>query len=238
MGTPTFTSGTPEGTAIALFDTTNFIGSLDTNVYTAVGAMELGLDLEEDSPANLGAAIIARYGEAAQQWLDRVTALGDGVTEPKGIFLTTGVTTVASANGPAGPLTMADAEALHFGVNKEFRVSRGGQNVFVGNEVAYRRFRAIPTAVGYNTRAMGGALGDYTVMDFPYRIVPSVPNNWVSFLNLGYYRMIRRLGLSVKIETGGKELSLKNLQLIVVRMRYGGQVEQGGAVALMTDAPT
>jgi hypothetical protein len=142
MGTPTFTSGTPEGTPIPLFDTTNFIGSLDTTIFTSVGAMEIGMDLEEDSPANLGAAIISRYGEAAQQWLDRVIAVGDGVSEPKGIFNTAGVTTVPSS-APTGPLAIADAEGLMFGVNKAYRTSRGGRNVFISNE-DLRQHRLLP----------------------------------------------------------------------------------------------
>lgn len=236
MGTPTFTSGTPEGTAIPLFDTTNFIGSLDTSIFTSVGAMEIGQDLEEDSPSNLGAAIISRYGEAAQQWLDRVIAVGDGVSEPKGIFNSAGVTTVPSS-APAGPLAIADAEGLMFGVNKAYRTSRGGRNLFIGNEVNYRRFRSIPVGTGFNERAMGDQYGDYQVLGHPFKVVPQVPNNKLAYTNIAYYRLYRRLGLTVKVETGGKELSLKNLKLIVVRMRYGGQIEQGGAVAIMTDAP-
>lgn len=237
MGTPTFTSGIPEGTAIPLFDTTNFIGSLDTTIFTAVGAMEIGLDFEEDSPANIGQMVVARYGEAALQYLDAKIALGDGVSEMKGIFNTTGATAVGATNGAAGPLVVADAEGLFFGVNKAFRTSRGGRNVLIGNEVNYRRFRAIPTAADYNTRVYGENYSDYTVMGTRYCVVPDVPNNKLAYINLGYYRLYRRLGMTVKVETGGKELSLKNQKLIVVRMRYGGQTELGGALALITDAP-
>jgi HK97 family phage major capsid protein len=238
MGTPTFTSGTPENTPIPLFDTTNFIGSLDFTIFNAVGAMEIGIDFEEDSPQDLGAAVIARYGEAALQWLDRVIALGDGVTEPTGIFNTTGATTVVSANGATGPLTVADAEALMFGVNKAFRTSRGGRNVLIGNEVNYRRFRQIPTATGQNDRVFGDMYGDYNVLGHPFKIVPQVPNTKIAYQNLAYFRLYRRLGLTVKVETGGKDLSLRNVRLIVVRMRYGGRVELGGATSLMTTAPT
>jgi HK97 family phage major capsid protein len=238
MGTPTFTSGTPENTPIPLFDTTNFIGSLDFTIFNAVGAMEIGIDFEEDSPQDLGAAIIARYGEAALQWLDRVIALGDGVTEPTGIFNTTGATTVVSANGATGPLTVADAEALMFGVNKAFRTSRGGRNVFISNEVNYRRFRGIPTATGGNDRVFGDQYGDYNVLGHPFKIVPGVPNTKIAYQNLAYFRLYRRLGLTVKVEAGGKDLSLRNVRLIICRMRWGGRVELGGSTALMVSAPT
>jgi HK97 family phage major capsid protein len=238
FGTPTFTSGIPEGTAIPLFDTTNFLGALDTVIQNAVGAMELGNDFEEDSPANIGAMVVARYGEAALQWLDMVVALGDGTTQPKGIFNTSGTTAVASASGAAGPLTIGDLEGLMFGVNKAYRTSKGGRNVYIGNEVSYRRFRGIPTGTAFNTRAFGMDYGDYMALGFPYKIHPSIPNNKIAFVNMAWYRMYRRLGTQVKVERGGKELSLKNLTLIVVRMRYGGQLTSGGAAAIMTDAAT
>lgn len=235
---PTFTSGIPEGTPIPLFDTTNFLGTLDASIFTAVGSMEIGLDFEEDTPSNVGAAVIAAYGEAALAWLDRVVAIGDGVSEPLGIFSTPGLTTVASANGSAGPLTVADAESLMFGVNKAYRTSRGGRNVFIGNEVSYRRFRSIPLGVGWeNSRTFGPDYTNYQVLNMPYKIIPLIPNNWIAMCNLGYYRMWRRLGMTTKIETGGKTLTLANTKLIVVRMRYGGLPEQGGAFSVMTDAP-
>jgi hypothetical protein len=237
MGVPTITSGIPEGTPIPLFDTTNFIGHLDTTVYTAVGAMEIGMDLEEDSPANLGATVVARYGEANLQWLDYVIALGDGVTQPKGLFNTSTVTTVASANGPAGPLTVSDGEALLFAVNKAFRVSRGGRNGYVGNEVVYRRFRSIPLGTQWaNSRFAGTDYGSYTWLNFPFCVVPLVPNNELGFMNFAYYRMYRRVGFNVRVETGGKELTLKNVKLVVIRGRWGGQLEQGGSAGIITDS--
>jgi HK97 family phage major capsid protein len=238
MGTPTFTAGIPEGTPIPLFDTTGFIGYLDTNIYTAVGAMEIGNDFEEDSPSNIGQTVVSRYGEAALVWLDMVIAIGDGVTQPKGIFNTSGATVVHSANGTGGPVAIADAEALMFGINKAYRVSLGGRNVYVGNETSYLRFRAIPLGSTWaNSRVLGMDYAAYTVLNQPYKIVPLVPNNQAAYINLAYYQMYRRLGLNIKVEMGGKELSLKNVKLIVCRMRYGGQVSQGGAVAIMSDMP-
>ena len=134
-------------------------------------------------------------------------------------------------------LTTADAESLMFGLSKAYRTARGENNVFVGNEINYRRFRSIPPATGGNERVFGMAHGSYEVLDHPYKVAPTAPNTKVAFANLGYYRMLRRLGLQVKVDSAGKENTLKNQQLIVVRMRYGGQMEFGGAVAIMADVP-
>jgi hypothetical protein len=145
---------------------------------------------------------------------------------------------VASASGAAGPLTVGDLEGLMFGVNKAFRTSRGGRNIYLGNEVSYRRFRGIPTGSAYNTRAFGMNYGDYEILGFPYKIQTSIPNNKIAFFNAAYYRMYRRLGTQFRVERGGKELTQRNVTLIAVRMRYGGQMTLGGAAAVMTDGQT
>jgi HK97 family phage major capsid protein len=236
MGRPTMTWGIAEGTAIPLFDTTGFIGALDTTIFPCVGSMQIGNDFEEDSPANVGAMVIRAYGDAAMETLDKVVVLGDGTTQPKGIFNTAGVTAVSSTGGAAGPVAIGDLEGLMFGVDKKFRTSRGGnRNVFLGNEVTYRRIRGIPTAATYNTRVFGMNYGDYTALGFPYRIHPLIPNNKLAFVNMAWYRMWRRLGTQVKVEDRGQTLVQLNCTLISVRMRYGGQMTLGGAAAVITD---
>jgi HK97 family phage major capsid protein len=239
MSRPTITSGTPEGTAIGLFDTTAFIGTFDMNVYTAVGAMEVGLDFEEDSPADIGGEVTALYGDAAKAWLDMVIALGDGTTQPLGILNTPALVSVGSANGPGGPLTVADAEGLMFGLTKAYRTARNGKNVFVGNDVSYRRFRNVPLGSAWaNSRAMGSDYGSYEVLGYPFAVIPDAPNTWISFFNPAYYRMYRRLGFTLRTVTDGKTLALANTKLLIMRMRWSGQLEQGGAAAVISDAPS
>ena len=43
--------------------------------------------------------------------------------------------------------------------------------------------------------------------------------------------MYRRLGMQVQVETGGRTLALKNTTLVVMRMRWGGQMELATAGA-------
>lgn len=238
MSRPTFTSGIAESTPIPLYDTTNFIGALDTIIQNAVGAMEIGNDIQEDTPiANLGQRIIAEYGDAAKAWLDMVIAVGDGSTMPRGVFNTSGIGSVGSANDLAGPVTVGDLEGLMFGVSKAFRTSMGNnRNVYIGNETTYRRIRGIPIGNAYNGRVFGENYGDYAVMGFPYKIQTSIPNQQLGFFNLAWYKMYRRLGAQVKVSRDtGKELVLRNVTLIAVRMRYGGQLQLGGAGALMNN---
>ena len=50
------------------------------------------------------------------------------------------------------------------------------------------------------------------------------------------YRMYRRLGFSVEWHQGGTTLARKNLALLVVCGRFGGQIVDANAFAKIVDA--
>ena len=235
IGNPTITSGTAEGTAISAFNTAAFIQAFDTTIYNAVGAMEIGLDFEEDAPNDIGGIVTERYGLQTMSWLDEQIAIGDGTTEPEGVFTASGTVAVNSDNGLSGPPTVSDYEGLMFGVAKQFRKEPGARVVFMGNETSYRRARAIPVGPNDERRVFGMTHGDYRMLDADYRIQNLIPNNKVGFVNLKRYRMYRRLGMNIRIETAGNYLATRNLKLIVLRMRFGGRLELGGAAAISVD---
>lgn len=234
---PSFTDGVEEQTAISLIDITSFISYIDTTVHTSVAASEIGLDFEQDSLPDFGAAMVANFGEAAMKWLDDNIATGTGSTTPTGLFNTSGTVTV-NAKNPGGAVTIQDVESLFFGVNKAFQTSRGGnRNVLVGNEVNYQRLRAIPQTPGSNMRADMSPYNSYTIKGIPYKVSTAVTNAKLCFANMAYYEMIRRLGMTVRVVTDGYTLATKNLKLFVVRMRWGGQLKLGGAMSQMADLP-
>lgn len=235
MANPTFTSGIAEGTAIQPFNTASFVTAFDTPIYAAVGAMEIGLDFEEDTPVQFGTHIIDQYGFKALEWYDRVIAYGDGVTEPQGVFIGAGTTTVNSDAGIGGPLTVSDFEALMFGVAKEFRTQAGAIPMYLSNDTMYRKSRSIAVGPGDERRVFGMDHGSYMLLDQKYGVQNNVPNGYVAFFNAKRYRMYRRLGLQVRVETAGRSLALANTRLLVVRLRTGGQLETGSAAAVMTD---
>lgn len=236
MSNPTFTSGTAEGTAITAFNTASFVSAFDTTIFPAVAAMEIGLDFEEDSPVAMGNQIIEQYGLQAMAWLDEQIAVGDGTTEPQGVFTNTSTTSVGSDAGPGGPLAVSDFEGLMFGVGKQYRNEPGAACVFLANDTMYRRARAIPVGSDDQRRVFGMDHASYQLLDKPFKINNNCANGRLAFVNLRRYRMYRRLGLTVRIETTGKTLALANTRLIVLRMRWGGQLETGSAAAVMTDA--
>jgi HK97 family phage major capsid protein len=236
LGVPSMTWGIPSGTPMPLFDTTNLLGELDTSIFTITAALEIGLDLMSDSPVSIGDEIVKVVGAATAADLDRVIATGDGVTQPKGIFNTAGVVALTSANGAPGPVLMDDAESLIFGLPKQYRQPQENP-MFVGNDINYRRFRAVPAATGYGTRALGFDYSSYKLAEYPYRVNNTVVNTKVAFAAMKRYVLFRRQGLETAWETGGKELKLKNLALLVARGRFGGRISLPGAVAVMTALP-
>lgn len=235
ISNPTF-ANVVEGTAITPYDTTSFVSAFDTNIFVAAGSMEIGMDFEDDSPTNVGQIIIQKYGEKALEWLDRVVAVGNGTSEPQGVVNASGIVTVNSDNGSGGPPTVSDYEGLMFGVAKQYRTTKGAKNVYIANETSYRRARGIAVGPSDERRVFGMTHGDYMLIDQPYKINASVPNNQIAYANLGYYRMYRRLGMNVRVENAGNYLASRNIRLIVVRMRYGGKMELGGAASLINDA--
>lgn len=236
MTNPTFTSGVAEGTAIQPFNTSSFVTAFDTSIHVAVGAMETGLDFEEDSPVDLGSAVVEKYGDKALEWLDRVIAVGNGYNEPLGILNTTGLVAISTDNGAAGPPTVSDYEGLYFGLAKQWRKEAGAVTAYIGNDTSYRRAMGIQVGPGDERRVFGMEHDGYMMLKRPYKVQNDVANNKVAFANLKRYRMYRRLGLTVRVETSGRALALANTKLLVLRMRYGGQMENANAVAINSDA--
>jgi HK97 family phage major capsid protein len=236
IGNPTFQWGISEGTNIPLFTTDGFIAAFDNTIHAATGAMSIGLDFEEDSPTNIGAVVIQRYGEAAKTTLDYVCVLGDGLTEPLGAMNSPGIAAISSENGLAGPPTLGDFSALQFGLVKEYRNSRA---VYVSNDNTYARSRNLKVDPGTPSnderRLLGMDFQSYNTIGYRHKINHQVPNSKCGFFDFGRFRMYRRAGLSIQIERAGQSLVLSNQQLIVCRMRFGGSLETGGAGAMISD---
>ena len=77
---------------------------------------------------------------------------------------------------------------------------------------------------------------NYTILDRPYAINASLGNTQVFYAILGRYRMYKRRGLTLRTSTEGSTLMRRNLMLMVVTARYGGQLERGAAAAGTTTA--
>jgi HK97 family phage major capsid protein len=239
IGNVTISSGGADATAIPLFDTTSFVSAFDTTIFVANGSIELGLDFMSDSPIDIAARISSQYGQQLLTWLDTQICTGDGTTEPDGIVGASGVATPASANGNGGPPTVGDYESLLFGVAKQYRAGTPATRIrYGGTETSYQRARSIAVGASDERRVFGMSHEDYMLLGHPYGIGGGLSNVQLIFGNFARYRMYRRLGITIRTSTEGKELVRGNLMLITARARFGGQIEDGGAFAVMPDAQT
>lgn len=241
VGNPTVTWGTAEGTAISLFNTSSLIAEIGTTIHPVVAAIEVGRDFLADSAADVGRVLTENIGQALMAELDRIVPNGNGLTEPGGIFNASGTIAVNSENNTAGPPTLADYETLLFAVGKQYR-NPSMRCAFISNDTTYRRSRGIrvdPHAIGTTvnqTPVLGlNAINQYSTIDFPHRIQNDVGNSSAAFGALAKYRMYRRQGMQLEWVTTGQELARKNLALLLVRARFGGQVVDGDAFSVMTD---
>lgn len=239
VGRPISVWGSPPGTAIAEMDCTNLVGSIDTTIFPLVGAVEVSQELQDDvSAVNIGDMLIQGFSDDMRYQLDRAIAIGDGVSQPTGLFNTAGVTVVPSASGSAGPAQIADLEGLFFAVPKQYREPPGaGRGLsWVGNDLNYRRFRTIPIGSTFNERLWGlDRLDGYTLYGLPFRVQNDIPNNSLMAVDLSNYRLFRRAGIQSRVERGGKELTLKRLDLIVCLARFGGRLVRTAGAAKSTD---
>jgi HK97 family phage major capsid protein len=230
--------GGVDDTEITLFDTASYISAFDTTIYRWQGSIRVGLDFLSDTPIDFATFLTNQYGEALLKDLDDVIATGNGTTQPEGISVKSGTTSVAWG----GVTSIGNYESLRFGIHKrELTANMARTAVFCGTDTSYQRAMAIPVGASdarrlSNTNSMPNYDG-YSWMGRPYKINESLGNTKIFFAVLGRYRMYRRRGLVIKSTMEGDTLVRRNEMLLVAMARYGGQLERGACAAVTSTAP-
>ena len=230
--------GGVDDTSIALFNTAAYVTAFDTTVFRWEGAIRVGLDFLSDTPVDFGQLLTFQYGERLLADLDNVIATGNGSTQPEGVSIHAGTTSVNFG----GSTTLGNYESLRFGVSKqEHKANLMNSAVFCGTETSYQRAMAIPVGASdarrlSNTVSMPNYDG-YVWMNRPYKINNSLANATIFYAILARYRMYRRRGLTMRIWKKGDTLIRDNEMLLVGTARYGGQLERGAVASVTTTAP-
>lgn len=244
IGIPTATWGVTDNTALTAFTTTSLISQIVGTVFNIAVYLEIGNDVMADStPLDLGTLVQQQIGQRFQAELDKVIAVGDGTTQPTGIFTSPGGAAVSSDNSTAGPPTVSDVESLIFSIGKQYRQAPYSP-FLVMNDTMYRRTAGIsvgPTderrVFGMNGSNLGGTAErpGYTLFNHPCRIQNDIPNGSAAFLPGQAFRMWRRLGMETHVSREGNYFMTRNLTGIVVRGRFAGKIVLPEALATMTD---
>lgn len=229
--------GGVDDTAVSLFNTTAFVAAFDTTIHRWEGAIVIGLDFMSDSPIEFANLITGQYGERLLEDLDDVIAAGNGTTQPEGVSVKSGTTSVSFGGSAA---TLSAYESLRFGVAKAEHKSAANSAVFCGTETSYQRAKAIPVGAS-DARRLSDTGGmpnydDYSWMNRPFKINESLSNATIFYAIMNKYRMYRRRGLAMKTTQEGSTLVRANELLLVAMARYGGQLERGAVAAITTNA--
>jgi HK97 family phage major capsid protein len=177
--------------------------------------------------------VTAQYGQRLLKELDEVIIQGDGTTQPEGVINQTGVNTVSF--GAAATVSMY--MQLLFAVTKEFKRGYSANRIaFFGSEVSYRRARDIQVGASDQRLVFEYDVESYSLLGHPYLIDDTLSNQIIGFCNFAWYRMYRRLGLTITSTTEGKTLKRLNQLLIVMRSRWGGALTHGDACSKTTNA--
>ena len=247
VANPTVTWDVAEGTEMNLFDTSSFIAAIDSTIFPVTCAITVGRDFLADSPADVGRVITENIGMRLGNELDKIVAVGNGSTQPTGIFVASGTDSVNAANTTSGPPVLSDYSALLFGIGKQYRNAMG-RCCFISNDVSYQRSRNLQVAQSITPYSGGTAailnqlplmgldsFNAYTGLGWPWRISPSCANGEIAFGAMAKYRMYRRLGFEIRWITEGLELARRNEVALIVRGRFGGQPIDTNAFAVQTD---
>lgn len=237
IGNPTVAWGTAEGTAIGLFNTDDLIDDIDTSIHPVTCAVEIGRDFLADAAADVGTALEEAVGQRMLAELDRIIATGSGVGEPTGIMTAAGLTAVTAENAAAGPPTVADYEALIFAVGKQYR-NPAMRCAFLANDTVYSRGRGIAVGSGDQRRVFGMDHQSYMLLEYPFKVQNDIANTKIAFGAMSRYRLYRRQGAETRYETGGESLARRNVNLLILRGRYGGAVVDASAFSLISNAKT
>lgn len=238
VGNPTVTWGNAaaDGANLTPFDTSGFVTRATTTVFPVACAVLVGLDFMSDSLASIGDVLYSTIGQRLKSELDKCIAIGNGTSQPLGIFNDSGVTLVQATNPTNGPWTVNDPMNLMFGVPKQYRAVREWNSVFLSNDTTYMRLRSLATGVTGDARLLFGMdVQSYNMLDVPYKISNDLSNGYMAFGMLKKYRLFRRMGVFSKWETSGQTLTLSNQGIFYVRARFGGRPIDPAAFAILLD---
>ena len=229
----TVNSGGADNQEIALFNTDDLVDEINTTIFAADCAIEVGRDFLSDAAVDVGRLVTTEIGQSMLAWLDEQVAIGDGTTEPEGIMVAAGTTAVAFG----AATNIGNYELLLFSVPKAQRPKGTPSVRFCATETSYMRARAVPVGAADDRRIFGMTHEDFILLNRPYSISTAMTNQQAFFGDLRKYRAYRRLGMSIETHTQGSYLARRNLALIVARMRVGGRVVLPSSFGVATDLP-
>jgi len=238
IGNPTVSWGQGDNTEVSLFDTASLVAEINTTIFGAAVAIEIGRDFLSDAAVDVGSQLTRLVGERLAAELDKLIANGNGTNQPQGIFQASGLTTT-TPDTPGGTATLNDYITLMFSIGKQYR-NPANKCAFLSNDTTYQRSRSIKIDTASPSTDQRPALAplteisSYSSLGWRHAVQNDLTSPVCAFGALSKYRLYRRQGMEIRFEQGGATLARKNLVLLVARARFGGRVMDASAFAKWT----
>jgi len=238
IGNPTVSWGQGDNTEVSLFDTASLVAEINTTIFGAAVAIEIGRDFLSDAAVDVGSQLTRLVGERLAAARDKLIANGNGTNQPQGIFQASGLTTT-TPDTPGGTATLNDYITLMFSIGKQYR-NPANKCAFLSNDTTYQRSRSIKIDTASPSTDQRPALAplteisSYSSLGWRHAVQNDLTSPVCAFGALSKYRLYRRQGMEIRFEQGGATLARKNLVLLVARARFGGRVMDASAFAKWT----
>jgi len=196
-------------------------GQTSFTIHRCNAITKTSRELVADSAVNIVDLLTTLFADAISRERDKMVVIGDGSTQPEGIFSATGVTTVSSI----GAVTYAKLLEIDENIAEEYR--RDPSLCWITNQTVRRYVRGLTDD---NSRPIlerpmeRGA--PYTLLDHPLLINPNVPAGYLALGVLNKYWIMDREQVGIESTTSGGEAFRKHQIWLKVWERWDGKLVQ------------
>lgn len=190
-------------------------------------------ELEQESPSGIANFVKRRLSEIFRNEIDKVLAIGNGSTQPTGLYSSSDISAVS---GVTGTLTFKMVRKLRFGLKNKWIQNDGAgatrknrSTRFVCNQATWGWVEGLEDTAG-NPVFKTDPNSDAPVMPFgfPPSIQDNMPDGHIIFGNLRHYQVSRLEQITIASDNGGDNFR-KDRICIKARQRLDGNLTRGDA---------
>ena len=192
--------------------------------HTARAYAYISNELVDESAVDIVAEVRRQFSEAMAEELDKVIAIGDGSTQPMGLFSNTDITTVTAT----AAFTRAKALAVAGAVGQKYKKGQGPNKPtrWVMREATKTFFKELEGTTNHPVyKTDPNSEQDIMPEGYPISIQNDAPAGRVVFGNLNRYILTRLKGVTIGADRGGIHFR-KGVTCLQIVQRIDGNVER------------
>lgn len=205
-----------EAEAATFAETDPVFGTLAWTIFRCQAYTAMSRELVSDAAPKIADVVTDLFVEAMAAEMDKVIAIGDGATQPLGLFSCASITSTS-----VGTITFAKLLELEFTLAKKYRKRAR----WVLNNVNMRRIQALTDDNGQPLFKRDPAQhGAGTILGYPVAQQDDLPDTDVLFGDLSYYLLFDREQVGVEATSVGGAAFLNHLMYMKTWLRCDGKL--------------